>query len=56
MVLFGFPFLERRKLLRDCREQADNHTNRCRFHFMTEFADNLFVLDEVSYGRRRSTE
>ena len=47
-MLLGIPFLERRELLRDCREQANNDTDGRRFHVVTEFGDNLLILCHVS--------
>lgn len=43
-VFSGVPFGESREFLRDCVEEADDHSNRGSFHIVTEPVDGNWIL------------
>lgn len=47
MMLLCFPVGERRELLRDRLEQADNDTNRSGLHIIAELIHSSSILKEL---------
>jgi hypothetical protein len=43
-VSSGIPFGESREFLRDCMEEADDHSNGGSFHIVTELVDGNRIL------------
>ena len=56
MVLSRFPLLERRQLLRDSGEEANNDTNGRGFHVVAKLVHNLLVLFLVSDVEKKNEE